>query len=144
MTEKKKAAVIKPEIATIAVAPGDEPWTEAEIAELRSELVATVDRMRKKIAEVEENLAEMLSEGPDGAGKDPAVVGSSNFERDQGMSLAANSREVLEQARLALKLLDEGHYGLCDVCGKPIGKLRLQAFPRATTCVTCKQAQERR
>ena len=33
---------------------------------------------------------------------------------------------------------------VCERCGKPIGKLRLQAFPRATLCVSCKQLEERR
>ena len=32
----------------------------------------------------------------------------------------------------------------CENCGKPIGKARLEAFPRATMCVTCKQREERR
>ena len=53
-------------------------------------------------------------------------------------------REMADQARLALKLFDDGHYGLCEVCGEPIGKGRLQVFPRATLCVTCKQREERR
>ena len=85
-----------------------------------------------------------MREGSDGAGRDPADVGSSNFERDQEMSLAANQREMLDQARLALALFDEGRYGLCKNCGEPIGKARLQAFPRATMCVSCKQREERR
>ena len=34
--------------------------------------------------------------------------------------------------------------GYCENCGKPIGKARLEAFPRATMCVSCKQRQERR
>ena len=32
----------------------------------------------------------------------------------------------------------------CESCGEPIGKARLQAFPRAVLCVTCKQREERR
>jgi RNA polymerase-binding transcription factor len=33
---------------------------------------------------------------------------------------------------------------VCGSCGQPIGKARLQAFPRATLCVACKQREERR
>ena len=51
---------------------------------------------------------------------------------------------MADQARLALHLFDEGQYGLCEVCGNPIGKGRLQVFPRATMCVACKQREERR
>ena len=71
-------------------------------------------------------------------------VGSSNFERDQEMSLAQNAREMLEQAQLALRLFESGEYGTCESCGQPIGKDRLQVFPRATLCVPCKQREERR
>lgn len=62
----------------------------------------------------------------------------------RSFSLAANVREMAEQQRLALSLFDQGEYGLCEVCGKPIGKGRLQVFPRATLCVACKQREERR
>ena len=60
------------------------------------------------------------------------------------MSLAANSRDLLSQVERALQRLDNGSYGICENCGNPIGKARLQAFPRATLCVTCKQREERR
>lgn len=126
------------------VAPGEDPWTAAEIAEVRAELEAERVRMQKAIDVAEAGLQDLLLDGSDGAGRDPADVGSSNFERDQEMSLAANAREMLEQIELALSLIDTQAYGSCEVCGKPIGKARLQVFPRATMCVTCKQREERR
>ncbi|MDR1388117.1 MAG: TraR/DksA C4-type zinc finger protein [Propionibacteriaceae bacterium] len=130
--------------AIIPVGPGEEPWTADELAEVRAELQGEVARMERKLVVAEANLHALLAEGADGAGRDPADVGSSNFERDQGMSLAANAREMLEQGQLALRLFDDGNYGVCEVCGQPIGKARLQAFPRATMCVVCKQRSERR
>ena len=60
------------------------------------------------------------------------------------MSLADNSRDMLVQIERALQRLDDGTYGVCECCGNPIGKARLQAFPRATLCVACKQREERR
>ncbi|MCL2315494.1 MAG: TraR/DksA C4-type zinc finger protein [Actinomycetia bacterium] len=124
--------------------PGESPWTAEEVAELHTVLQDDIARMRRAIVEAEGELADRMNEGPDGAGKDPADVGSANFERDQEMSLAANTREMLDQAEQALRLLDGGAYGLCAQCGKPIGKMRLQAFPRATLCVACKMREERR
>jgi DnaK suppressor protein len=128
----------------IPVAEGEEPWTEAELAEVREQLADDVAGFLKKYSAAQAGLAQLLTEGADMTGRDPADVGSSNFERDQEMSLAANAREMFEQSELALKLFDEGNYGVCEVCGKPIGKARLQAFPRATMCVSCKQRLERR
>ena len=59
------------------------------------------------------------------------------------MSLANNARDMLEQVQHALDRIDAKTYGTCESCGKAIGKLRLQAFPRATLCMSCKQAEER-
>jgi len=140
MVTKAKAA----SVPDLPVLPGEDPWTAAEVAAVRADLSADVERMRNMIAEAEEDLADRMNDGPDGAGKDPADVGASNFELDQEMSLNANTRHMLRQTELALKLLDDGGYGYCESCGQPIGKLRLQAFPRATMCVACKQRAERR
>ncbi len=60
------------------------------------------------------------------------------------MSLANNARNMLEQTERALSRIEDGTYGVCESCGNPVGKARLQAFPRATLCVTCKQREERR
>ena len=43
----------------------------------------------------------------------------------------------------ALAKIDEGTYGLCDRCGKPIEKARLKALPYANLCLKDKQAEER-
>ncbi|MCT1458916.1 TraR/DksA family transcriptional regulator [Aestuariimicrobium sp. p3-SID1156] len=128
----------------LPVREGEDPWTDEEVVEVREELTSEIERMTRAIAAAEAELAELLSEGSVGAGRDPADVGSSNFERDQEMSLASNSREMLEQNQHALRLLEQGKYGYCENCGQPIGKARLQAFPRATMCVACKQRSERR
>ena len=141
MATKSKTATKTPQLPTL---PGEEPWTAAEVAEIRTELEAERDRMQASLAESEAGLSQLLSEGSDGAGRDPADVGSTNFERDQEMSLHANAREMLDQVMTALKMLDDGSYGLCEVCGEPIGKARLSAFPRATMCVRCKQRLARR
>lgn len=128
----------------LPVREGEEPWTPEEVVEQRATLAEELDRLEKKIAATESELSDLLKGGTDGAGRDPADLGSSNFERDQEVALAQNAREMADQSRLALHLFDAGNYGLCEVCGEPIGKGRLQVFPRATLCVTCKQLEERR
>jgi DnaK suppressor protein len=126
------------------VAEGEDPWTEEEVEEIRQELLADIARMERAIEVAEAGLADLFEEGADGAGRDPADVGSSNFERDQEMSLAQNARDMLEQAQAAHRAFESGNYGICESCGQPIGKDRLQVFPRATMCVACKQREERR
>lgn len=130
--------------AALPVREGDEPWTAEEVTEVVTTLRADVERMGANLAKAQTNLADLMTEGSDGAGKDPADVGSSQFERDQEISLTRNAQLVYDQSRLALKRIEEGTYGTCENCGRPIGKARLQAFPRATMCVACKQREERR
>ncbi|HBX80504.1 MAG: TraR/DksA C4-type zinc finger protein [Propionibacteriaceae bacterium] len=141
-TSDGTAASIDP--TRFPVAAGEDPWTVEELEEIREDLQAEIKRMQRAVQVTEAELEDLFADGSDGAGRDPADVGSSNFERDQEMSLAQNARDMLEQAQLAYKLFLSGDYGRCEVCGQPIGKDRLQVFPRATMCMTCKQREERR
>lgn len=128
----------------IPVEEGEDPWTEEEIDEVYDELLFEIGRMERAIKTAESTMASLFDEGTEGAGRDPADVGSTNFERDQEMSLVQNARDMLEQAQSALHRFETGGYGVCESCGKPIGKDRLQVFPRATMCLPCKQREERR
>jgi DnaK suppressor protein len=132
------------DVASLPVRPGEEPWTQQELDEVTDALADDVVRFQSQIEVSTAELVGLLRDGSEGAGRDPADVGSANFERDAEMSLANNAREMLDQSRLALRHIKLGTYGSCDNCGQPIGKYRLQAFPRATLCVTCKQREERR
>lgn len=128
----------------LAVRPGEDPWTEEEVTEARTALESEAARLNAEISSSEQALAGLMRDSGDGAGDDDADTGTKNITREHEMSLAANAREMVEQTERALLRLDAGTYGLCEVCGKPIGKARMQAFPRATLCVEDKQKQERR
>ena len=130
--------------ADLPVRPGEDPWTEEELDEVRATLREDIARFSEQLATSNAELHNLLRDGTEGAGRDPADVGSANFERDAEMSLANNAREMLDQSQLALRHIELGVYGRCDNCGQPIGKGRLQVFPRATLCVSCKQREERR
>ena len=129
---------------TLAVRADEDPWTADETAAIRVELEDDLLRLRKELDLSAKELQDLLRDGVDGAGNDQADVGSTSLERDAEMSLAANQRELLLQTEKALDRLGKGTYGACEVCGEAIGKMRLQAFPRATLCKECKQREERR
>ncbi|MER7535209.1 TraR/DksA C4-type zinc finger protein [Streptomyces sp. NPDC097704] len=139
-----EAAVPPARAGELAVRPGEDPWTPEEVAEARSALQAEVLRLGSELVHSQEELTGLMRDSGDGAGDDQADTGSKNITREHELALAANAREMLEQTEHALERLDAGTYGLCEVCGKPIGKARMQAFPRATLCVEDKQRQERR
>ena len=128
----------------MVVRADEDPWTRKELAEVRAELNDEVRRLRAELDLAEHDIDDMLRDAGDGAGDDPADAGSKTFEREHEMSLANNTRDMLMQAERALARIDNGTYGICENCGNPIGKARLQVFPRATLCMTCKQREERR
>lgn len=128
----------------LAVRSGETPWTAQELGAVREELTTELARIERQVATLQSSIADVLRDSGDGAGDDTADTGSKAFEREQEMTLLANTRESLFQTEHALRRIAAGTYGSCESCGQPIGKLRLQAFPRATQCVSCKQKQERR
>jgi RNA polymerase-binding protein DksA len=128
----------------LAVRADESPWTAKELRAIRSEIEADIAHLRQEITVAEADLVGLMRDAGDGAGDDQADAGAKTFEREQEISLANNAREMLDQNLHALERIEDGTYGICESCGNPIGKLRLQAAPRATLCVTCKTKQERR
>lgn len=143
----KKIAPLKP----IKVAPtpavvseNESPWTAAELKAVRGEISKDLERLRKELAQVELEMDELIQESGEGAGDDQADAGTKTFEREHEMSLVINARDMVLQTERALERIDTKNYGNCEECGSPIGKARLQVFPRATLCMLCKQKEERR
>ena len=130
--------------ADLPVRSGEEPWSDAELDQLRVELAKEAVALRAELGESQAQIASRLGDAATEAGDDEADASSKLFEREHELALSNNTRELLEQTEHALARIEAGTYGVCESCGKPIGKARLQAFPRATLCVTCKQRQERR
>jgi DnaK suppressor protein len=128
----------------LPVRVGEERWTADELAAVRSELSEENDGLLAEIARAETQIADRLGDTSEGAGDDQADAGAKTYEREHELALTYNARELLAQNERALHRIDAGTYGVCESCSNAIGKARLQAFPRATLCVTCKQREERR
>jgi DnaK suppressor protein len=138
------AAAAGASAAGLPVRPGEKPWTEAELKKVRQQLQSDIDGLLADINEAETAIAERLGDVAVDAGDDPADAGAKTYEREHELALTENARELLALSERALARMDDGTFGVCESCGQPIGKARLQAFPRATLCVTCKQREERR
>ena len=143
----KKVAPLKPIKAAptpVTAGDGEAPWTAAELKAIRTEIAADLARLKKELAEVEAEMDELIAESGEGAGDDQADSGTKTFEREHEMSLVINARDMVLQTERALERIENKTYGNCEECGSPIGKARLQVFPRATLCMICKQKEERR
>ena len=143
----KKSPPLKPIKSAplpVVVAENETPWSAAELKAVRAALAKELVRLNTELASVELEMDALIRESGEGAGDDQADAGTKTFEREHEMSLVINARDMVLQTERALERIDNRTYGRCEECGNPIGKARLQVFPRATLCMTCKQKEERR
>ncbi|MFF8192934.1 TraR/DksA family transcriptional regulator [Streptomyces bobili] len=59
-----------------------------------------------------------------------------------GVQLAASARMVLADVEAALRRMDEGRYGTCGLCRRPIARELLEIVPQARHCARCRQVRE--
>jgi DnaK suppressor protein len=116
-----------------------------EVEQIRAVLRGRYDDLDREYQEASaENQKLRLVEIGDAAGDDQADSGSKTAERDAATSLLRTLHDRRMQAESALQRLDDGTYGYCEGCQSPIPAARLEVFPSATTCVSCKSNRERR
>src|SRR5262245_40879254 len=120
--------------------------TKKEIDELREHLRKERTDLQAQLDELESstfsaNQSEMSGEM--GFDEEYADAGTDTFEREKDLSLVNNINDLTSRIDKALVKMDDGTYGLCDRCGKPIEKPRLKALPYANLCIKDKQAEER-
>ncbi len=65
------------------------------------------------------------------------------YDEDLSLEIATKNDEELEEIEAALKKIEDGTYGLCEVCSCRISPSRLKILPFATTCVACRGEEER-
>jgi RNA polymerase-binding protein DksA len=71
-----------------------------------------------------------------------ADMAADTYERELSTNLVSNEQQVLYQIDDALKRVDEGTFGICQQCNKPISLSRLKAVPYAPLCIRCQRAKE--
>ena len=107
-----------------------------EAAEFRTLLVSERQRVIGALAIMREDGQRTMDEEigvPGGVGADTASV---TFERELGSGLEEGALQALER-------IEQGAYGTCERCGKPIGRERLLARPSATLCIDDQRLADR-
>jgi DnaK suppressor protein len=72
-----------------------------------------------------------------------AAAASQVFEQQRDLALRDRSTAQLALVEDALARLDDGSFGACVRCGKPIAAARLEALPWAATCIECQRDLDR-
>lgn len=131
-------------VRELPVKDSEEAWTPDELDEVRTELTGAVERLTRQLDEANTSFTALIASGGEGAGDDQVDHGAATAGREQEMTILANARDLLEQTQRALVRMTSGVFGVCESCSGPVGKMRLQAFPRVTLCLGCKSRAERR
>ena len=121
--------------------------TKKELADLRIRLEEERVQLDTQLTTIEtDSFASTQSDSAGDVGLDdePADAGTATFEREKDLSIENNVRDLLHKIDRALKRMDDGTYGICDICGKPIEKARVKALPYVDLCIKDAQAQSRR
>jgi DnaK suppressor protein len=75
---------------------------------------------------------------------DPTDRAALETDRNFLLRIRDRERKLIEKIKEALDRIDNGQFGVCELCGKEIGEKRLMARPVTTLCIECKKKQEAR
>ncbi|MDF1815988.1 MAG: TraR/DksA C4-type zinc finger protein [Verrucomicrobiales bacterium] len=111
---------------------------------------AFLKKQQQKLLDLRDNLVDQMNgvardtlrgAGDDGSafGMHQADAGSDSYDRDFALNLLSQEQDALEEIDEALKRIDMGTYGICDISGEPIPQMRLEAMPFARRTVACQE-----
>jgi RNA polymerase-binding transcription factor DksA len=112
--------------------PNEAPTAESSAIDHASLLRSEREGLRAQLEELGYG-----NEGDTGLNYDSNFADSSQVtaERGEAERLATELQDALGEVDAALVRLSQGNYGVCEVCGKPIGEARLEAMPAARFCI---------
>ena len=101
--------------------------------------------LTQKINELLSEAGKTVSEMTSGKENYPDPNDRASLESDRNFKLRIRDRErkLIMKMQEAIKRIDDGVFGICEVCGGPISEKRLMARPVTTLCIDCKTKQEK-
>ena len=115
--------------------------TEAELRFYRRQLLALKKRLGGDLSNLEEEALRPVGGESSGSLSDVPVhtadLGTDNFEEELSLELLENEEQILGEINEALARIDQGTFGRCENCHRPISKNRLKALPYARHCLDC-------
>jgi RNA polymerase-binding transcription factor DksA len=134
-TAKKDTAPVKKDAAAASGGAGRKPVFDAQFLEEQRQLLleerATYLRQAESLQAEADSLAELREPGDVQFDEESGEGDTLAVERERDLALSARARQEIEEIDRALKKIDDGTYGICEVSGEPIPKARLQAIPQA-------------
>jgi RNA polymerase-binding protein DksA len=72
-----------------------------------------------------------------------ADVATDNYDRELNLDIASTQQQLLNHIDDALRRIEEGTYGQCEICEGKISVERLRVMPQARLCIKCKEEEEK-
>lgn len=121
--------------------------SKQQLKQFRQLLVTERARYVNEIRSIAQNTAKSPREASgdlSGYTVHMADMAADTYDRELSMDIVSSEQETLYQIDEALKRIDEGTYGVCQSCGKPITMSRLKAVPYASLCIACQRTKEQK
>jgi DnaK suppressor protein len=140
---KKKTAVHKPAATRPARRVKFDKKALAQVRKTLEDQRADLLRQQSELEEASFDSTQSDMTGEAGFDEDFADAGTATFDRERDLSIRNNIQDLVEQITRAIGRIDDGTYGICERCGRPIDAARLRALPHALLCMDCKRREER-
>jgi len=128
-------------------APGVQRVSEKDMKFFEERLLQERQKIMKEMGHLEDTVLKVnqrdSSGDLSGYSFHMADAGTDAMEREKAFMFASSEGRLLMEINEALRRLYRGEYGLCEMCGNPIGRARLEAMPHARLCVSCKEQEEK-
>ena len=116
---------------------------KAEQKRFQKLLLAESEHLSKGLKTIGNDAIESLEQETGGDITNFAEAGTDSNDRETALRLASGESDMLRAVEEALQRIEDGTYGVCTDCDKPIPIKRLEVFPAAQRCVECKSKFEK-
>ena len=118
---------------------------QTNVKQKQEKMKAYKAMLTQKINELLSEAGKTVSEMTNGKENYPDTTDRASLESDRNFELRIRDRErkLIMKMQEAIKRIDDGTFGICEVCGGPISEKRLMARPVTTLCIDCKTKQEK-
>ncbi|NJD89980.1 MAG: RNA polymerase-binding protein DksA [Geobacter sp.] len=100
------------------------------------------DEMRNLLGEAGKTVSEMTADNVNFP--DPTDRATQESDRNFELRIRDRERKLINKIKEALERIDQGEFGVCELCGEEISEGRLKARPVTTLCIDCKIEEERK
>ena len=145
-TPEEGADAAKKQTAKKESAPAAGSKEAVFLEKQRERLLALKDTLLDSMQGVARDSLRSRAEGSEASafGMHQADAGSDAYDRDFALSLLSQEQDSLYEIDEALKRIENGSYGVCEMSGKPIPHARLEALPFTRYTVECQAELEKR